>query len=455
MHFPKKQYAAWLPYNLLFSIALLLRFSYLASRWSFIPDWNTDARGYHLLAVNLVEHNTFSISLQPPFQPDSIRTPGYPFFIALIYRWVSTDPRAVLVAQSILDALTTLLVIGLTRQLSHSARAAVLAGAVYAIYPTAWRYCAEFYVETVAAFMVTLVFYGLVWLSSKRVRPTAWHVVGLGIACAVSLLIKPSMILLPLIVGGWLLIKDTRRHAAMFTITLILLMAPWVIRNTLVFGRPMLSTVFENNLARVSAPATLAEVRGENVAPWTPRWEALFLEEVETAARVNPGLFAVSSDQLTPRQLDQVQLELARVARGIIAAHPWAFATSHAKGVVRGLVPQDYRFWFSEFSGQSWESAMPSGIFTHIRQKGWRAVPPLALGLFMVVSISYAVGYTAAIIGAWRASSRDRMIVIAIVLFIAYMLVLPGPIAYERFRVPIMPLVCVFMGCAAGTRAST
>src|SRR4030095_10484807 len=101
-------------------VALLLRFGYLAFRWPLLPDWNVDAVGYHQLAVNLLQRGIFSLNTQPPFQPDAIRTPGYPLFIAAVYVVVGINPRAVLIVQAILDAITVVLVVGTARHLRLS-----------------------------------------------------------------------------------------------------------------------------------------------------------------------------------------------------------------------------------------------------------------------------------------------------------------------------------------------
>ena len=431
-----------------FSIALLLRLFYLVFNWSILPDWNVDAIGYHQLAINVIERGVFSLNSQPPYQPDAIRTPGYPIFMGMIYHLVGIAPRAVLVAQAVLDSFTALLIMGISLELIGSNRAATIAGMLYAIYPVAWRYCAELYVEIVLAFLITLVFFILSRTWKARSTSKAGNVLSLGLAVALSLLVKPNVALLPIIVGAVLLVKGTLRQAAVYAITLIILLMPWIARNTLIFGRPMLSTVFENNLARVSAPATLAEARGEKVAPWTPRWEELFLEVVDVAANENPALFAIPLNDLTPPQLYQTQLELAGAARGIIATQPLVFAISHVKGVLRGLLPQEYRFWFMRISGQTWESILPRGIVDQLLTKGWPGVPALALGLFLFFAIPYLFGFVAALLGAWRLLRSNPVMGLAMIALILYAIVLPGPIAYVRFRIPIMPLVYVLIAVA-------
>ncbi|MCL5998251.1 MAG: glycosyltransferase family 39 protein [Chloroflexi bacterium] len=428
-----------------FMVALLLRLGYLAWRWPLLPDWNVDATGYHQLAVNLVQRGIFSLNTEPPFHPDAIRTPGYPLFIAAVYVLTGISPRAVLVVQAVLDAVTALLVMGISRNLGLPKGIAAVTGLLYALSPLAWRYSAELYVESILAFAVAVMF----WLLSRpSMRPGWAGILGLGVACGVTLLVKPNMVLLPVILAIALLIRSGLRQTLLFVLATGLVLMPWVIRNALVFGRPMLSTVFENNLARVSAPATLAEASGEEVAPWTPRWEALFFEVVDRATRTNPQLFATPVDAMDPRESDQATLALADTAREIIANHPAAFVASHVKGVLHGLLPGEYRFWFGQFSGQTWESAMPAGIAGAIRARGWQAVPLLALILFVAsVAVTVASG-VAMSVGWWRLVRRHVIIASAMGAFILYVLLLPGPIAYERFQVPAVPLVAVLIGCA-------
>ena len=443
---------AWLPALIIFLVALSLRLIYLASRWSLLPDWNVDAIGYHQLAVNLIQRGIFSLNTESPFQPDSIRTPAYPLFIALIYLAIGIAPRAVVVAQSILDAITALMAMGIVVNLKQPKYAALVVGLLYAFYPEAWRYSAELYAEVVFAFGLTLIF---LMVSRLPNMPGAWGGALLGGACGLGLLIKPTPLLLPVILGMVLLVKRRFRQTAMAVAAFGVILAPWVIRNLSVFDRPMLSTAFENNLARVSAPATLAESRGQTVAPWTPSWEALFLEVVEAATRKDPGLFSMPVNAMTPQQTDRAALELADAARGIIAAHPAAFVTSQIKGAVHGLMPQEHRFWFEQLGGQKWDSAMPGGMTNRIRDSGWGAVPPLAPLLSVSYAAFYIIGGAAMAIGWWRLSRTDGVTAAAMGLFIVYMLVLPGPIAYERFRIPIMPLAFVLMGCALVSRGHT
>lgn len=54
----------------------------------------------------------------------------------------------------------------------------------------------------------------------------------------------------------------------------------------------------------------------------------------------------------------------------------------------------------------------------------------------------------------YASTTPARVVVLAMAAMIAYMTLLPAPIDYERFRVPIMPLVCALMSGALAPRAA-
>jgi hypothetical protein len=437
----------WIALAVVFAVACALRLAYLAARWPLLPDWNVDALGYHQLAANLIEGRGFSLNTQAPFQPDAIRTPAYPAFIAAIYLMAGVAPRAVLVAQAMLDSVTALLVAGLALNLTRNNRAAVVAGALYALYPTAWNYCAELYSECALGFVLMLTLWLLSGVLTATGRRRMLGAIALGAACGLSLLVKPGALLLPAILLAALLWRRRWREAAVCAAVVAMMLTPWVARNALVFGRPMLSTVFENNLARVSAPATLAQARGEDVAPWTPRWEQLYEEVVSLAAHADPALFAIPLSAMTPAQLDQAQVELAAAARQVVAANPVAFALSHLKGSLRGLLPLEQRTWFAALTGRTWESVMPGGYLNQAAAGDGGSTLGVALACLALALALYAFVYTAAVAGAWRLARCEPVLTLAIGVLIVYLLLMAGPISYERFRLPAMaPLITLIAG---------
>jgi hypothetical protein len=443
---------------LLFIFALLCRLLYIAALWHVLPIWSIDAHGYHSLALNLVQRGAFSMNAEAPFQPDALRTPGYPLFITLIYALFVVAPRAVIVAQAFLDSITALLVMGIAYRLTRSTRAAWLAGAVYAIYPTAWHYSLELFVETPLAFTLALFF--LIALTPGR-----WQAPWLGLVCAISLLVKPNVLALPpiavaiLVASSLQKVRQSRQDVviprllnppAVFTITLLAVLSPWIARNALVFGRPMLSTVFEFNLAYVSAPFTLAEARGQDIGMWSREFGKLYSEVYHRAAQRDPALFTTPIRKMTPRQLDQVQRELADVASEIVRANPRAFIAGQLSGISRAWRPYDHYLWFTHLTGKNWDGTVPV-TFLSMWIAG-QTVSRLAVTLYLAFYCIYGLGMIATLAGVWRllrtSTAATRAVIFGMSAMIIYMTLLPGPIAYDRFRVPIMPLVCALMAGA-------
>jgi len=72
------------------------------------PD---DGRVYALIARNVVDHHAYSLETEEPYKPTFIRVPGYPLFLAGVYRLFGEDNnRAVRIAQALLSTLTCLIV---------------------------------------------------------------------------------------------------------------------------------------------------------------------------------------------------------------------------------------------------------------------------------------------------------------------------------------------------------
>jgi 4-amino-4-deoxy-L-arabinose transferase-like glycosyltransferase len=158
----------------LFLLALTLRLLYLAS---FPPDAlleSVDARGYDLLARNLVASHGFSLQDAPPYQPDGLRTPLYPLFVAAVYVLAGPRPVAVALLQALLDSLTALLVAAIVARLIGR-RAGIAAALLYALTPVQWRYTAALLTEIPLAFLISLAVWLLCLLIAHRPSPPSPH----------------------------------------------------------------------------------------------------------------------------------------------------------------------------------------------------------------------------------------------------------------------------------------
>lgn len=459
--------ARLLPWLALFLLALAARWGYAAPLPPSAPLASVDAQGYHALALNLLAGHGFTLSTTPPFVPDAIRTPLYPAVVAALYALTGPVPAHVALAQGLLDALTALVIVASVGRLTGGSRWAWAAGALYALNPTAWRFANELLTEiSLAAALAWLAWAFVRYAERRQLR---WLLLAAALS-AVALLIKPNVVLLPALLAlAVALLPPTPSAPQPRWLAPLLVLAvagallfPWLLRNRLVFGRWLFSHAFDNNLARVSAVATLAQAQGERVAPWTPRWEALYSGLLLEAEARYPDFAGLPR---TAREADRTHLQLAAVAGDVLRAHPLAFALAHLRGFARAWVPQEHRFWYGRLEGQPWSSLGseegvlgqalvrlrsdgPSAALAYVWQARFAGLPPLALALWWGWLLAYLVSAVLLVRGTWRLRGCPAGLLLCWGT-ILYATFLPGPIGDIRFRVPVVPLLITLMALGA------
>ena len=154
---------------------------------------------------------------------------------------------------------------------------------------------------------------------------------------------------------------------------------------------------------------------------------------------------------------DRRDREVAAVSLDIIRAHPGHFFSSPLSAVARSLIPSEHRFWYEHLTGVRWEElglaeGVTGGAGTAIAQghlgAGLRILwqervvkpPPLASVLWAGWLLAYGLGFVVLGLGIYRLRHRPA-VAFALVATIVYVIVVPGPISYVRFRVPVMPLI--------------
>ncbi len=189
-------------------------------------------------AHELLDHGRFDSAGPPPDQPEFLRTPGYPVFIAAVYRVFGENNTAVLLVQVALSGLTVFLAYLLAARM-WSATIGVLAALFTALDPLQSTTAATLLTESLAALLLIMVAaVAFAAFSEKRPRPGLW--VLLGVTIAVATLVRPVTYYLPLLVVLLLLVRHVRRRArwpdlakmmAAFMVPLVLLLGGWQLRN--------------------------------------------------------------------------------------------------------------------------------------------------------------------------------------------------------------------------------
>lgn len=275
--------------------------------------------------------------------PDTWRTPGYPAFLALVVALFGDSPRAMLLAQQVLAALSVPMFWLVLRRFAP-ARWAVPATIGWCIDPFRVYYSLWLMAETLFCFLLLAVAW--VWAMCVQDRWTARRGLALGLLAGGLVVVRPIGLPIPLlaIIGaGWCHRQSGAgsavRGSALCAAGVLMAVAPWVVRNRLVAGAWAISSQSGASFAyhkvvdvvlwsqgrdtyRFDA-ATIAEVRDSIDRKLQSQWERRFglltpdQRENLTWRKLNYGRAEGVDPFLTSRLLWSVGWETLREAGGL------------------------------------------------------------------------------------------------------------------------------------------
>ena len=279
----------WLTYVFLILLAFSFRL-FIAFRLA--TDEPEDGRIYSQIARNVLEHRIYSHDTQPPYTPSIIRLPGFPLFLAGVYKVFGVgNDKAVRLIQAVLDTATCILIAlvalqwAIKKERKH--RAALLALALAAICPFTSIYVATILTEVstnllAVAMVLTAT---LAFKSQSRRKELIWWAVT-GLIAGLAVLFRPDSGLFAAAIGATLILSSLigaqrflrlRRaiiSASLFAVAFGLVLVPWTIRNQRVF-----------HLFQPLAPAH-AEMPGEFVPRGYLLWVRTWLDDSRYVAPV-------------------------------------------------------------------------------------------------------------------------------------------------------------------------
>lgn len=304
-----------------------------------------DEQHYQRLAVSLVEGNGYAFE---PGRPTSMRPPLYPALLALIWSITGTDNlQAVRLVQIFLSLLNAWLLYRLGVKL-FDRRAALIATAMFTLYPSLIFYNSLLLTETVFTLLLTLLALGYCHLLTSGKASTAFlvgFVLGLG-ALTRSVLWPLPLFLCSatlLAVRGPMLLRA--RAALLILVGFLLVVAPWSIRNTALQGRlTIVDTMGGINLLCGNYAHT----------PHDRPWDAISLTGehswVHQFRLDNPGVSGWTEGEkegwAQKRALAFMKANFGLTAwRGVLKfADFWALEREFIAGIARGLY-QVPRWW--------------------------------------------------------------------------------------------------------------
>lgn len=225
-------------------IILLVAFAWRLALVIGFPHGSFDEIRYTAPAVNMLAGRGFSSDVREPYLPSEHTVPLYPMFIAAVYAVSGEHNSAVRIAQSALDVITCLLVAFVSFNLAPASLRKPATFASLIIYGfLSWftvfwtRYILT---ETLAIFLTMLAVALSIWAS--RGRRWRWFIV--GAICGLALLTRGDSVLLVFAFVLFLIFQLARLRSCasvvnllLFCLAIPLVLAPWIVRNYLVFEK--------------------------------------------------------------------------------------------------------------------------------------------------------------------------------------------------------------------------
>lgn len=209
-----------------------------------------DTAGYMKVADNIaggagwVNHSLRFLYALPdtiPF-PDSYWSPLFPLMLAAVFRVAGTSFAAAQTVTLFFGALVPLVVVFLAGALTRSRAAAACAGLIALVHPTLVTSSSRVMPEIVMIFFVALAL-ALLLRSGGDVRRDVWLGVILGLAYLLKY--QNGALVVPVVVYFFLVCpwREAIRRIATVGVVSLLVVSPWLVRNTVVFGDPFYSIV--------------------------------------------------------------------------------------------------------------------------------------------------------------------------------------------------------------------
>jgi 4-amino-4-deoxy-L-arabinose transferase-like glycosyltransferase len=373
--------------------------------------------------------------------PELFRTPGYPLFLipGILLGKVET---ITITLQIILNCLTTYLVFRVALTLFEDARIAAWGAFLYAVEPVSILYASKLLSETLCTFLTILFVYCLL----KYFKTESLKILLLAsLLLSISVYVRPAGYFLPIVIVVVLLAWSLKKrkavlfaHTLSFLLCSFLIIGLWQLRNERETGYSGFSSVSDYNLYGYQA----ASVRA--IQERVP-----YYEMQRSMGCPDKKIYLQNHPEQSYWDRGKIYHSMGREGLKIITREPVTYLLIHAKGIVRTLIDPGITEYLIMFKRHSWSGgllgqALDQGLFVTFKDFA-RTMPIFFFGLLTLLGLYLVVSFGSAVVALFHKAFPYGISTVAILCILGYyLLVSGGPVGYHRFRLPIMPLVCVF-----------
>ncbi|HRN51396.1 MAG TPA: glycosyltransferase family 39 protein [Anaerolineales bacterium] len=395
-----------------------------------------DTETYTLPALNLLEGNGFSNDMAAPYLPTAHRTPLYPLFISLVFL-VKKDLLLVSFAQVLLDSITVVLTYHLGLKFFPK-KAAFLGGLLMALSLDSAVHSILILTETLFTLLFLASVYATVLFKEKG--HYKWLLLA-GLLAGMATLVRPILVLwMPVLAASLFLISSSKwtariKIASVYSLAFVLMLSPWLLRNSQLWGTATMSTISGSLLLSYNAAALEADR-----SLVSPAEAKTYLEGQANLELQRRGW--QSNEFLSSEYYSQM-------GREIILSSPVRYLFVHLRSDLNSLLPGiTYLYELLGFTQGG------TGTLSVLNQQGILAAIDhyfagetwlIAIGFpFLALLVFTYLGALMQIFLTMR--GRNWWMAVILILPIVYLLLLPGPPSNPRFRVPAMPYFSILAG---------
>ncbi|MGC8579577.1 MAG: ArnT family glycosyltransferase [bacterium] len=383
-----------------------------------------DSYEYSLLGANIAQHGYYT---QNGGEPGLRRSPGYPFYLAIVYRFFGVKPAIALFLQIILSGFIPVLLYK-NAELLFSKKVAQIAAVISIFEPVSIIYSNILLAETL--FVIFLLLSTYFFIKSMKQKKT-YALVMSAITMGIGAYLRPVILYLPFVYAfmyitiSWLSFKDRIKYALGIMVIAGLTVLPWIVRNYIVDQYKGFCSIQDVNLYYYRAAGIISD------REHTP------LKEIQDRFKE-----AIPSGLSLANQYQFMRDKAIR----IITHHLYNYPELMFKGSINMLIaPERYavfklagikpRFLGVMWQGRSVHEAIKmllSDPFIVSTVVIYQLLFTLFLGLFILIGIFVLTG---------EGFIRE---VFTLLFIIAYFVVVSaGPEAEPRFRLPVLPYMII------------
>jgi 4-amino-4-deoxy-L-arabinose transferase-like glycosyltransferase len=394
-----------------------------------------DTASYVVLAKELV-----SGSFATHGSPEIFRTPGYPIFlipsVALghFYLLALTENLA-------LFGLAAFGIYKVTASIFNS-EAGLYAMALYSVDPISLLYSEKILSETTFTAICVIFLWGLAGYMKNAGRG---YLVLSSVALVCATYVRALTIYFPLFLIPVLLLfprtirlRQRLTHCLIFVLIFGLAIGGWVGRNSRVAGYHGFSSVSDFNLYFYSAGAVMARLDG---TPFSAEQVHLGMGDQEQYLRMHPEQRAWTTGEMYAYQ--------GRQGIETILRHPLMYTFIHLRGCLIVLADPGATVFLRTIH----KYPETGGLLSRVQDQGMiQGILWLAKNYTLVAVVMFIFGlqlfvyYGLFVAGLFRIEAWAAVVLTVFCVYVV--LVSGGPAAVGRFRVPVMPVVCISAGIA-------